>query len=230
MGGHRVLIGFAALAMIVAVPAGAQEQGFRFQSVDSIEAMHELIRTRLPPGTPREQLRSTFVQAGGASLFPHPAKSDVEKYVYDIDLCGYYVWRWNISADFDGRGRARQVYVNGEPVFADRPGDRFDPAAKPGKKQVILRMSRARPQAARGESSLGYILYDLDSDLRTITDQQLLGAGPSRPHLPDMGRLRAYRVDPWRSIFDPDEVPAIASYQGDCAKVEGAMAAAPKGG
>lgn len=215
-----------ALALIVGVwPAAAQDPAFRFQSVDSVEEMQGLVRDRFPPGTPREQLRSAFVASGGASLFTHPAKRDVEKYVYDIDLCGYYVWRWNISADFDGQGRARQLYVNGEPVFADRPSDQFDPAARPGKKQSILRMSRARPQAVKGESSLAYLLYDLDSDLRTITDQQLLGGGPSRPHLPDMGQMRMYKVDPWRSIFDADEVQTIAPYSGDCRKIAAGMEA-----
>jgi hypothetical protein len=222
----------AILTMLVAGPAAARDPAaFRFHSVDSIEAMHALIRAELPPGSARERARAMFVAAGGGTLFAHPVRRDVEKYVYDIDLCGYYVWRWNVSADFDGRGRARQMYVNGEPVFKDGPSDRFDPSAKPGKKQSILRMSRARPQAAKGEASLAYILYDLDSDLGTITDQQLLGGGPSRPHLPDMGKMRVYKVDPWRSIFDADEVPVIAAYSGDCAKVDTAIAAAkPRSG
>ena len=82
----------------------------------------------------------------------------------------------------------------------------------------------ARPEAARGESSLGFILIDGDGNLETWTDQLLIGGGPTRPHPADMGRLRGYSVAWWRSIFDSDAAARIMPYSGDCAAAERAIA------
>lgn len=196
-----------------------------FHDIVTLDQMREHIRRTLPTGTPKDRIRGVFVAAGGATLLSHPTQARVEKYIYDIDLCGYYVWRWNISADFDEHGKARQIYVNGEPALADgdpaRPFDRG--VKKPGQKESISRMSRPRPQASKGESSLGFLVYDRDSDLSTLDDQQLIGGGPTRADPMEMGRMRVYRVEPWRSIFDLDDASTIAPYRGDCAKVDVVM-------
>ena len=209
-------------------PARAAQaaQGFRFESVNSIEEMHAQVNAAFRVGASRDDLRRHFVAEGGATRIAHPSRAGVEKYIYDIDLCGYYVWRWNISANFDSQDRVRQIYVNGEPVLAggDADPDYRPAAAAPNQRSSILRMSRPRPEAHRGESSLGYVLFDGDSNAATIDDQRLVGAGPSRPHPAEMGHMRGYEVNPWRSIFDPDPAARIVPYSGDCAAAEAAYA------
>ena len=86
-------------------------------------------------------------------------------------------------------------------------------------------MSRPRPEASRGESSLGYAIVDGDGNLETIEDQALMGGGPSRPHPANLGRMRVYQVTPWRSIFDADPAARIVPYSGDCAAAEAVMTA-----
>ena len=163
----------------------------------------------------------------------------VEKYIYDIDLCHYYVWRWNISADYDQEGKLLQVYSGGDPVLAGGTPKRIESkVAEAGKKTSIYKSQRLRPEAFTGERSLSYILFDRDSDLRTTDDQALIGSGPSRPDPVDMGRMIVYSdVDPWRSIFDSDAADVVVPFQGDCAaadlkydaeKAKGATVATPR--
>ena len=167
-------------------------------------------------------MRRTFVNDGKATLKLHPMQKGVEKYIYDINLCSYYIWRWNISADFDSDGHLVQAYLNGNPVLKDgRPKRDFRLKATPGKKQTIYKVQRPRPEATKGEKFLAFILYDLDSDLKTIDDQSLIGAGPSRANPINMGRMITYtEVEPWRSIFDFDHADRIAPYTGDCAEAD----------
>lgn len=222
-----------AAAAMMSLPAAASAQQasqptppFRFETIDSIEDMHRFVTGTFPVGASRDALRRTFVTEGQSTLIAHPSRDRVEKYLYDINLCGFYVWRWNISADYDRQARVRQIYVNGEPVLADGESEPvYAPPPNGNPNGRILRMSRPRPEASRGESSLGYIMVDGDGDLATIADQALIGAGPSRPHPPDLGRMRAYNVSPWRSIFDSDAAARIVPYSGDCAAAEAAYAA-----
>ena len=89
--------------------------------------------------------------------------------------------------------------------------------AEIGKKASIYRVQRPRPEAYKGESSLGFVLFDRDSDPKTTDDQALIGAGPSRADPTNMGKLITYTdVDPWRSIFDFDAADRIVPYKGDC--------------
>jgi len=81
-------------------------------------------------------------------------------------------------------------------------------------------MQRPRPEAYKGESLLGFMIFDGDNDLRTIHDQSAMGGGPSRSDPLNMGRLVIYEADPWRSIFDSDTTDRLARYQGDCAAVD----------
>lgn len=197
---------------------------FRFQSIVSLTDMKEYIAQTLPLGTSAETIRGVFVQDGGATLIAHPTKSGVEKYIYDINFCHYYIWRWNISANYDLSGHLRQVYVNGEPVFFSASTDVFDPRSTPkGVKSKIVKMSRPRPEAYKGERTLSYILYDLDGDLQSIDDQQLIGGGPTRSDPLNMGKIHTYEVNPWRSIFNSDCTAGIVEYEGDCTAVDKAM-------
>jgi hypothetical protein len=102
------------------VVAGSGEP-FRFESIVDLGDMRQLIEQRFQPGSPRAVLRATFVTEGKGTLKIHPSQAGVEKYIYDINLCRYYIWRWNISADYDAGGHLIQAYVNGDPVF---PGGR----------------------------------------------------------------------------------------------------------
>lgn len=161
-----------------------------------------------------DSLRNTFVEMGKATLKPHPTWSGVEKYIYDVNLCGYYVWRWNISADYDAGGRLLEAYVNADPVFNEHK-----PKIPEGKKAKIYKSARPRPEADKGESSLAYLLYDGDGNLATPDDQMVIGAGPSRADPVKPGKMTVYNgVEPWRSIFDDDEAAQIASFPGDCSK------------
>jgi hypothetical protein len=204
-------------------PATAEPTGtFHFESILTLDDMAAFIRERFPLGTSRDELRRAFVSEGQATLKLNPNEAEVEKYLYDIDLRSYYVWRWNISSDYDSDGKLLQAYINGNIVFPNgRPKKTVAKAAKEGQKASIFRMQRARPEAYKGERSLAFMLFDLDSDLRTTNDQIAVGAGPSRADAMDMGRLIVYiDVDPWRSIFDSDSAERIIPYAGDCAKVD----------
>ena len=197
---------------------------FTFESLLTLDEMSSLIQVKFPLGTPRANLRQAFVEEGGATLKVRTTDPSVEKYIYDIDLCHYYVWRWNISADYDAAGKLRQVYVNGNIVFpSGNPKKMISKVAEEGKTPSIYQMQRPRPEAYKGESILLFLLFDRDSDLRTTDDQTLIGGGPSQADPTNMGNLIGYtEVDPWRSIFDFDAADRIVSFHGDCNEVEGA--------
>lgn len=215
---NACLTGVALLVILGgAGPANAQST-FAFESVATLDEMSSLVRTRFPPGTPRSALRQAFVDEGRATLRVWPGDPAVEKYIYDIDLCHYYVWRWNLSADYDASGKLQQAYVNGNAVFAsDTSQKAVLKGAEAGTRASLLQMQRPRPEAYKGESSLGFLLYDRDGDQRTTHDQSLVGAGPSRADPADMGAMTFYTdVDPWRSIFDFDAADRIVPFDGDC--------------
>lgn len=206
--------------------ASAEPQ-FAFESVTALADMSSLIQAKFPLGTSRTSLRRTFVEEGHATLKIKAGDPGIEKYIYDIDLCHYYVWRWNISADYDAGGLLRQAYVNGNIVYPDgSPQKVISKVAEEGKKASLYRMQRPRPEAYKGESSLGFILFDRDSDLKTTDDQALIGAGPSRADPANMGTMVAYTdIDPWRSIFDIDSVDQIKPYPSNCENVDKIMEA-----
>ena len=202
--------------------AFGQQSDFQFRDFQALEDMSEFLVSRFDSSSTRTDLRRLFVDQGEATLVKHPSKPDVEKYIYDINLCRYYIWRWNISADYSGDGTLLRLFLNGESIFPSglTSEDPLQPAAE-GEKAVIIRGQRPRPEADKGESSLGFILYDADSDTTTIDDQLLIGAGPSRADPINMGKMRVYKsVEPWRSIFDFDEATQIVDYDGDCAAVD----------
>lgn len=200
---------------------------FSFESVVSLDDMSLLLRSTIPLGTSRANVQRMFVEEGRATLKVKAGDSGVEKYIYDIDLCHYYTWRWNISADYDASNLLRQAYVNGNIVFPNgKPKKDIRKVAEEGKKASIYRVQRPRPEAYKAESSLRFLLFDFDSDPKTTDDQALMGAGPSRADPMNMGKLVTYTdVDPWRSIFDFDAADRIVPYQGDCAKVDGLVKA-----
>jgi len=209
----------AALALAtLAIQAWAQPAApFRFESLATLDEMQAFVRTHFPPGAARDDLHRTFVAEGGGSLRLHPRRPNVEKYLYDINLCRLYVWRWNISADYDDGGRLLQAYVNGEPLHASGPQKRQGSALADSGKAKILKVGRPRPEASVGEKVLVYLLLDGDGDPATTDDQVLAGGGPSRADPADFGKMIAYAdVDPWRSIFDPDPADRIADYAGRC--------------
>lgn len=190
---------------------------FNFASITSIEEMSAYLRAHFPLGSSQNDLRQAFVIQGGATLKKHPLSPDIEKYIYDINLCNIYIWRWNISADYDAKGKLVQAYLNGNALFPNgRPQQVVSKKAEPGKKASLYRVQRPRPEANKGEVSLGYILFDRDSDTKTINDQAVIGTGPSRADPVNMGKVVAYTdVDPWRSIFDSDSANHISPYR-DC--------------
>jgi hypothetical protein len=212
------LIAVMLLAAPPALPAQAKLYPFQFEAFPSVELMQIFLQQHFPLGSDRNATRDAFVSEGRATLIAHPTRAGVEKYIYDINLCSTYVWRWNISADYDPAGHLLQLFLNGNPVFADGKGARLEePHTPAGKKASIYSMQRPRPEASKGESSLAFIVYDADSDLQTTDDQVLMGGGPSRADPSNMGQMVVYKdVDPWRSIFDSDAANFIAPYSGGC--------------
>lgn len=193
---------------------------FKFDDVVSLGDMQRVIRTRFPIGSPREALRKTFVVEGGATQKANPLNSNVEKYLFDINLCDYYVWRWNISADYDDQGKLQQAYINGDPVFENGRQKRTPKDLPPGK-PTILKGTRLRPEATKGETKLAFVAYDAGSPSQSAAqsnaDRLAIGAGPTRADPADMGTKHLYSgVDLWRSIFDTDAADAIHQYQGSC--------------
>lgn len=214
------------LVLIFACNRAIGAASFDFESVTSLDDMSSLLRSRFGLGTSRTDIRRTFVDEGKATLKVKAGNSAIEKYIYDIDLCHYYIWRWNISADYDSNHQLRQAYVNGNPIFPDGISKRIvSKVVEKGKKSSIYRGQRPRPEAYKGEKSLGFLLFDRDSDPATTDDQALVGGGPSRADPMNMGKLVVYNdVDPWRSIFDFDAADRIAPYRGDCKEVDKRMA------
>jgi hypothetical protein len=191
---------------------------FHYESYIDLDDMRHFLEVQFPLGSSRAALRKTFVDDGKGTLIDHPTQVGVEKYIYDVNLCRYYIWRWNISADYDAEGRLLQAYVNGEPVFSSGTPKKDGRVFGNSRHASIYKVKRPRPEADLGEKELAFIVIDADSDLKTIDDQVLTGGGPTRASIATPGRLHVYSdVEPWRSIFDFDPADPIAPYPGDCA-------------
>jgi hypothetical protein len=208
----------------VCVNVGDAASGFQFEDVVSLEDMQSAVQTKFSIGSPREELRKVFVTEGKATLKPNPLHSNVEKYLYDINLCSYYVWRWNISADYDDQGKLQKAYVNGEPVFANGTQKRT-PKDLPAGTPEILKGIRLRPEATKGDSKLAFMAYDAGSPLQSASqsnaDRLATGAGPTRSDPVNMGTIHGYAgVDLWRSIFDWENADEIHPYQGSCSAAD----------
>jgi hypothetical protein len=196
-------------------------ESFRFEAFPELAEMRGYIEKEFALGASRETLRTAFIEQGKATLKINPNQIGTEKYLYDINLCGYYVWRWNVSADFDAQGKLLQAYVNAEPIFKDGTPkkDPKDVHSRTGK-SVILKIQKSRPQASKGESVITALVLDKDSDTRTTDDQFVQVGGPTRADPLDMGNLHVYDGELWRSIVDADDAGTIVPYVGDCSAVD----------
>jgi len=213
----RLRLAALILLALVLYVASARADAFDFESVVSLDDMRGYLTDNFPLGTPRDKLRTAFVSQGQGRLFQHPNRPAIEKYVYDINLCRLYVWRWNISANFNGAGELTQVYVNRDPVHAAGDKQRQPPkGGKPGAKQQISKVKRPPPEANKGEKELAYLQYDLDAEHGDVDDEFIIGGGPSRADPKNLGKLHVYKgIERWRSIFDDETVP-IVPYEGTC--------------
>jgi len=206
---------------------------FRFESIQTIEEMQAFLRAQFPQGTPRNVLRQVFIKQAGATGLVHPVFQSSEKYLYDINLCRYYIWRWNISGDFDMNDKLQQLYLNGQALYQGADPMLSAANTPAGQNQKIAQIKRPRPEADKGETAPAAMVYDQDGNLETTIDQKLIGVGPSQVDPANMGKMVTYTdVPPWRSIFDMDDAKEIAPYAGDCAAADAkyngpATAAAP---
>jgi len=226
LGSSLLVVGIFLFCCVLGKRALAEDSNsFTFEALTSLDEMTDFIRKNVPLHTDRTAVRRIFVDEGRGTLKSHPTQEGVEKYIYDINLCRYYIWRWNISADFDAQGKLLQAYVNAFPVFADGKTPR-DPlkGITPNQKATIYRMQRPRPEANKGENSLGFILFDGGANPKTVDDQVFMGGGPTRADPLNMGVLKVVKGEQWRSIFDFDAANFIAPYSGDCAAVDKKMA------
>lgn len=219
-----------AAALFCAAPAAAEEATappqerpqistdpgdlpFEFMDIKTLDEMEAFLKSKFPPGTDRSALRKTFVEEGKATLFAHPRYPGVEKYIYDVNLCYYYIFRWNISADYDKEQKLERIYLNGreiygaqDPIIATALTDKVNTYVK----QRILKVKRPRPEAYKGETSIAGLIYDRDGDLGTGDDQKAITVGPTRADPMDMGKMTAYTdVLPWRSILDQDNALVV---------------------
>ena len=188
---------------------------FRFEAEVSYDDMKTFVARMFSTNSTRDQVRTVFVEQGGGTLIAHPRKADIEKYIYDINLCSYYVWRWNISANYGRDGKLVQIYINGTPQL----GGAAEPALP--KKGPFYMITRPRPQAYKGEKELKAVVADRDGAPKTTDDMDILtGVGPTRADPLDMGHAVNEPGVVWRSIFDFDDAKFIAPYPGDCGAVD----------
>ena len=205
--------------MVAATPSLAAP--FQFENQVSLDDMRSVVQKQFSAPSTRDQVRQVFVSEGGGTLVAHPRRTNVEKYIYDINLCSYYVWRWNISADYGRDGKLEQLFVNGTPALHDAQA----PALP--KKGPFYQLARGRPEAFKGEKSLAAIVSDEDGNLKTTDDMLILtGVGPTRADPLNMGRALNHPGEVWRSIFDFDQAKSVMPYRGDCSAVDAAMATA----
>lgn len=114
----------------------------------------------MPLGADRAAIRSIFVREGQATFYRHPVDKNVEKYVYGINLCSYYVWRLNISADFTDYRTLAQVFVNGNAVHSRGTQSPFS-RDRQRKGATISKVIWLRPEAHLGESVLALLVYHI---------------------------------------------------------------------
>lgn len=202
-----------------AAPAAAQVR-FSFDDIQNVPQMEQYIRDRVGLGTPKEEVERIFVLQGRATPRKHPRIPGLVKYLYDINLCQYYVFRWNISVDYDSKDKVVQVHLNGTPVFPEglmRPA----PAVAPGTKAKIIRATRDWPQAKKGAKQLNYMLFDADGNTDTVDDQTITGLGASRVDPANFGEgIRYSDIPLWRSIYDDDLSNDIGEYKGSCKEAD----------
>lgn len=217
------------LTVLIAAPLAIQATSataapFRFEAETSYDDMQAFVAGTVSATSTRDQVRAVFVGQGSATLIVLPRNPEIEKYVYDINLCGYYVWRWNISADYGRDGKLAQIYINGMPQLGGAPEP---PLPKKGPFYMI---SRPRPQAFKGEKTLTAVVADRDGDPNTTDDMDILtGVGPTRADPLDMGHAVNERGVVWRSIFDFDDARFVAPYPGDCDAVDAKLSQRPGG-
>lgn len=212
-----ILFALILLATLLPRP-GLAEPPFRFESIKAYNDMRNMVESRFKLGSDRDDLRKVFVEEGKATQVTRPGRDTTEKYIYDINLCGFYIFRWNISADYDDGGKLRQAYVNGLPVFMAGPAQ-LEPKGMGGKTRYAS-ADRPRPQVAKGMKKIPFMQLDIDGDAATIDDQFATGHGPSRadPYFLDAG-VSYKDVEVWRSIYDADDTSSIADYP-SCGKPE----------
>ncbi len=197
-------------ALLLPQPAMAAP-AFSFESVIAYNDMRNWVGSRFQLGSDRDDLRKVFVEEGKATQVSRPGRDGSEKYIYDINLCGFYIFRWNISADYDDGGKLLQAYVNGLPVFMAGKA-KLEPAGLGGK-TVYDSASRERPHVKKGKKRVTFTRLDVDGDIETLDDQFATGHGPSRadPFFLD-ANVSYNNVEVWRSIYDADDTGTIADY------------------
>ncbi|MFT6659696.1 hypothetical protein [Maritalea sp.] len=205
------------ILIVLSSASPAFSNKFRFEDYPDLDQMKVFLEQSFSTDSSVIELRATFVESGQATLISHSEVPYVEKYIYDINLCRIYVWRWNISADYTKAGKLVGLYLNGDTVLENPNGDPASFVATPKiGQETIFRGQRPRPQADLGETSLGFLGYDQDNGRDVWVDMTITGTGPSRADPNDLGKMHAYNTNLWRSIFDPIDAKFIANYSGDC--------------
>ncbi|MBW8638536.1 hypothetical protein K1W69_15170 [Hoeflea sp. WL0058] len=205
------------LTLLLLVPSIVWAKPFDFATIVSLDDMHAELKSRFPLGADRADVYRQLSTEGGAAHYAHPDRANVEKYLYDIDLCKLHVFRWNISAHFFDNGKLTQIFVNGEAVHA--AGDEiYDPSVNyrrdaPTKVSYILQQ---RPEASEGENVVSYVQLEPEDGDGTV-DVTVVGGGPTRADPWNLGSVHGYPPMPrWHSIFTLDKAGAVVPYSGAC--------------
>jgi hypothetical protein len=85
--------------------------------------------------------------------------------------------KFAIGSSRDELGKLQQAYVNGEPVFANGTKQRT-PQDPPAGTPTLMKGTRLRPEASKGESQLSFIAYDAGSPSQSAS-QSTADALPS---------------------------------------------------
>ena len=214
-----LVIACIATAFLGCLPARAAEP-FTFEAHPDIADIQAYIQNNLPVGTSRSVVRSIFVDQGGATVIFRPGIKSSEKYLYDIDMCHYYLFHWNISMDYDSKDNLRQAYIQGEPVFLDQPNDGDSHHTDPAIKVNILELVRARPQAYKGDNYIYAQVIDWNPADAGDYDKDVFVGGPTRASFPDAGHVHVYRSKLWRLIVDESSAAKTVEYQADCKSID----------
>lgn len=216
----KKLFALTLLVVILAASSPAESAApFKFEDYPALDDMRVYIENNFPLGSKRDDMRHAFVGEGKAVLVEHPRQKGVEKYIHDIDLCGHYVFRWNISADYDDGGKLLQAYVNGRFVFMSGKTPYEIPLYAVNSRSKTRVTARTRPDAPGGKQSNKYWLFDADGDPKTPDDELADGSGLQRADPGYISYTLDYeKVEPWRSIFDNDDAGPLTNFA-DCRNV-----------
>ena len=122
-----------ALALLISSGSARAAEPFDFQNYKDPLELAAYLRQTLPVGTSKESAERTLVTEGQATAYPMPFDPQTIVYLYDVNLCDKYVWRWNVNAKYDATGILEDLYLYDQNIH------------DPGKKYTTRRPASSTP-------------------------------------------------------------------------------------